>query len=141
MLSKLANLVLSNIKPQQEDKMIILDTNIALASKQQKNRTIEEHETFNDEHEQIGIIIRRAFNFLVAASLFFTIAISGAPDIQLLKHGAVVTLPIINYDVEFFVFLIIGPIIIMGTLIYLYIFIEYQRRYASEHSSTVPRLI
>ena len=59
---------------------------------------------------------------LVAYSLFCLLTL-GAPDQNLIAAGATIKIPIANTEVSYSAFLIVGPLISVGLLVYLHIFI------------------
>jgi len=80
---------------------------------------IDEKEFYND----ISNTIRKVFYWLVGSSVFCIITIIGLPDSQLLAPTTTINLPVINYNIGFHEFLIVGPIILITLTVYLHIFV------------------
>ena len=74
-------------------------------------------------HEETSKTIRWVLRTLLGVCLFYVITLAGTPDAQLLTSDAVVELPGINYKLNFGIFLIIGPVTLIGFAIYLHIFV------------------
>lgn len=91
-------------------------------------------------HEEYSKIIRRIFHSIIGTCLFCVITLSGTPDAQLISKDATVKLPIINYDLNFGIFLIIGPVIISGLIIYLHIFLAQHRLLRTSNVGSLPAL-
>ena len=65
-------------------------------------------------HDETSKIIRRVFLTLTGTCLFCVITLAGSSDIQLLTAEATVKLPVLNYDMGFEAFLIVGPIVLIS---------------------------
>jgi len=79
----------------------------------------------------------------IPARWFCVITLAGSSDVQLLTPKATVTLPVLNYDMGFGPFLIVGPIVLISLTIYLHVFVAHHRMHklASEaRQPTLPNL-
>ena len=71
-------------------------------------------------HEEISKTIRRVFYILVGSCLFYIITLA-LPDDKLLLPDATVILPVINFQISFLDFIVIGPVVLIGLTIYIHI--------------------
>lgn len=78
-------------------------------------------------HEETSRVVKRVFLTLLGTCLFCIITLAGSPDIQLITPDAVVTLPLLNYDIGFEAFLLVGPAVLIALVLYLHIFVGQQR--------------
>ena len=105
---------------------------------------LERHQALADErkafYNEISKTIRRVFYTLVGTCLFSIITLTGTPDVQLLTPEATVKLPVLNYDMGFSAFLIVGPAILIGLSIYLHIFVAQHRMLEVAPESRQPML-
>ena len=78
-------------------------------------------------HDDTSKTIRRVFYALTGTCLFCILTLSGSPDSALLSPKAAVTLPVLNYKINFAAFLIVGPFLLVTLTIYLHIFVAQHR--------------
>lgn len=86
----------------------------------------ERRKTFHDETSKT---IRRVFYSLVGTCLFCVVTLTGKSDVQLLTPESTVKLPLLNYDMGFAAFLVVGPVVLIALTIYLHIFMGQHRRF------------
>lgn len=91
-------------------------------------------------HDETSKTIKRVFYTLVGTCLFCIITLAGSPDSQLITAQAVVTLPILNYQMGFKAFLVVGPAILIGLTIYLHIFVAQHRLVVLNEEDRQPML-
>ena len=87
-------------------------------------------DTLKAQHEACSKIINRVLFTLIGFS-FFCLLVLGRPDSHLLGEGAEVQLPFAGVQISFASFLFIGPLILIGLVIYLHIFVGRWTKYAA----------
>ena len=80
-------------------------------------------EQWNVQHKEISLTLRTMIRILVITCIFCLITVSGAPDIALLTNGYDIPLPFGAGQIPFIGFLIAGPFLIIGLLVYSHIFV------------------
>jgi hypothetical protein len=80
-------------------------------------------------HQETSAAIRRILLALIAFSFFCTFTLLGAPDIELVRPGSQISVPIPfgSYSMSFMVFLTVGPIVLLGITVYLHVFLQHWR--------------
>ncbi len=101
----------------------------SMGENQDKPASDEDINQRKKNHHEISKTIGRLFYTLVGTCLFCVITLMSSG--QNIDFEAQVKLPILSYDVNFYSFLVVGPIIITGLTIYLHIFVEEYRRYSA----------
>jgi len=91
-------------------------------------------------HDEISKTIRRVFHTLAGTCLFCIITLAGSPDSKLLTPEATVKLPLLNYDMGFASFLVVGPVLLTVLTMYLHIFVNDHRRYPIPEKLRLPIL-
>lgn len=86
----------------------------------------EDDSDWQDLHDEASKTIRRVMLTIVGYS-FFCILTLGTPDKLLVENNNKIKLPFANIEIDFGNFLIVGPIVLIGLLIYMHIFIVYWR--------------
>lgn len=77
---------------------------------------------YKKNHDELSVTIRRVMLTIVAYGAFCLFTLS-APDTELLKNK--IKVPFANIELDFMNFLFVGPLILVGLVIYLQIFIGY----------------
>ncbi len=77
-------------------------------------------------HDEASKTIRRVM-LTIVGYCFFCILTLGTPDALLVENNNKIKLPFANTDIDFSNFLIVGPIVLIGLVIYMHIFIAYWR--------------
>ena len=77
-------------------------------------------------HDETSQTIRRTM-LTLAGFCFFSVLTLAAPDISLLSNEASVSLPFANTEISFTAFLFLGPLTLVGQVIYLHIFLGYWK--------------
>lgn len=80
-------------------------------------------EQWNAQHKEISLTLRVMTRILLITCIFCLITVSGSPDIALLSNKYNVPLPFGAGQVPFAGFLIAGPLLLIGLLIYSHIFL------------------
>ena len=100
-------------------------------------RDFDLRKTFHDETSKA---IRRIFFLLIGSCLFCIVTLAGLADSQLLTPEVTVKLPILNYDIGFPAFLVIGSAIVITLTIYLHIYVGQHRVQPLASGSCHPML-
>jgi hypothetical protein len=103
----------------------------------------EFHERLNQikgMHDENSKTVRRVFHTLAGTCLFCVVTLAGSPDSQLLTSEATVTLPILNFEMSFIAFLVVGPVLLIVLTVYLHIFVNHHRRFKISDAVTQPML-
>ena len=90
--------------------------------------------------QELSKAIKRVFYTLIGSSLFCVVTVAGSPDIRLLTQESTVKLPVLNYDMGFEVFLLVGPIVLIALTIYLHVFVAQHRRLEVDLDGSQPML-
>ena len=98
------------------------------------------HSIRSEYYESISKTIRRTFLTLIGTCLFCVITLAGTPDDKSFLSAATVKLPILNYDISFVAFLLVGPAILIALWIYLQLFIAQQRSLPLQKDNTQATL-
>ncbi len=120
-----------------------------ILDEQSATTSTENSEAIKQQRQELSVTIRRVMLTVVAYGCFclFTLA---APDTSLLKDR--IKVPLANVEINFLDFVYVGPIVLVGLLIYLHVFLESWRTIRSGPNETgspylfnmpgmVPRLL
>ena len=129
--------LLSGILPRQGSKEEYAQRNDEY--KQAQDAYDEELKRRKSFHDDSSKTIRRVFYALMGTCLFCILTLSGSPDSALLSPEAAVTLPVLNYKINFGAFLIVGPFLLVTLTIYLHIFLAQHRMTLIPVKPTFPR--
>ena len=91
-------------------------------------------------HDETSKTIKRVFFTLIGTCLFCVITLAGSSDAELLSPTATVKLPVLNYDISFYAFLIVGPVVLIALTIYLHIFVAQHRMAVIDKHARQPML-
>ena len=101
-------------------------------SKKEYERALEEYNQKKDarrkRHEDTSSTIRRIYYAILSTALFCFSVIHGRKDVSFISTSSNVKLPIVNIDVSYTVFLLVGPSVILGLTAYVHIFLEEHRK-------------
>lgn len=104
----------------------------------------EPHSEWKEIHNEASKTVRRVFLSLLAISLFCILTLANSSDTALLLEASpTVTLPLINYDVSYPVFLIVAPLLLLALTFYLHVFVIHTRRFKlrpEEQSPILPNM-
>ena len=88
------------------------------------------------QHDEISKTIRKTM-FVIITYSFFCILTLSSPDVSLLAVDAKIRVPFAGTNVNYSLFLLIGPLILIGIVIYLYIFLDYYYK-LERRDDTLP---
>lgn len=91
-------------------------------------------------HDETSKTIRRIFFLLIGSCFFCIVTLAGLADSQLLTPEVTVKLPVLNYDIGFLAFLVIGSAIVIALTIYLHIYVGQHRVQPLASESCHPML-
>jgi len=91
---------------------------------------IDVEKSFNKP--SISKTIGRTFFSLIGTSLFCVITLGGTFDVDLLTPDASVKLPLLNYEMSFQSFLVVGPTVLISLWIYLHIYMAQFRKASAD---------
>ena len=101
-------------------------------SKKEYERALEAYNQRKDarrkRHEDTSSTIRRIYYAILSTALFCFSVIHGRKDVSFISTSSNVKLPIVNIDVSYTVFLLVGPSVILGLTAYVHIFLEEHRK-------------
>ena len=76
------------------------------------------------QHDEISKTIRRVMFTLLAFSVFCGLTLASTNDASLFGVGSEIKLPIASTSIDFSSFLTVGPLILIGLIVYLHLFLQ-----------------
>jgi pentapeptide repeat protein len=85
-------------------------------------------EDWNKQHKEISLTLRMMFRILLATCIFCVLTLVGSPDIAVITGNHAVSLPFGAGKVPYSGFILAGPVLMVGVLIYSHIFLASHHR-------------
>jgi uncharacterized protein YjbI with pentapeptide repeats len=76
------------------------------------------------QHDEISNTVRRVMLSLLAYALFCGITLASTNDASLFGVGSEIELPIAGTSIDYSTFLTVGPLILIGLIVYLHLFLQ-----------------
>jgi len=76
------------------------------------------------QHDEISNTVRRVMFSLLAYSLFCGLTLASTNDASLFGVGSEIALPIAGTSIDYTTFLTVGPLILIGLIVYLHLFLQ-----------------
>jgi len=76
------------------------------------------------QHDEISNTVRRVMLSLLAYALFCALTLAASNDASLFGAGSEIKLPIANTSIDYLAFLTVGPLILVGMILYLHLFLQ-----------------
>ena len=83
-----------------------------------------EPDEWKRQHDEISNTVRRVMLSLLAYALFCGLTLAGSDDASLFGVGSEIKLPIANTSIDYAAFLTVGPLILVGLIVYLHLFLQ-----------------
>lgn len=104
------------------------------------DRYLETVERRREYHQDAARTLRQIFFLLIGTCLFCVITLTGALDSELLLPSAKIGLPVLDYDMKFDAFLLVGPLVVVALTSYLHVFMAQIRRFPLPEDYSRPML-
>jgi hypothetical protein len=75
------------------------------------------------QHDEISSTVRRVMMTMVAYTLFCALTLA-APDVSLIGVNSNIQVPLANTSIDFSAFVTVGPLILLGLVVYLHVFLQ-----------------
>jgi hypothetical protein len=93
------------------------------ASSARKQSTLKP-EDWERQHDEISNTVRRVMFSVLAYSLFCGLTLASTSDASLFGAGSKIELPIAGTSINYSTFLTVGPLVLIGLIVYLHLFLQ-----------------